>query len=76
MSLLFDYRFIGKYGTHVIVGVKMGGKDTIYAKQLHSSPVQPADVQKKLKDMADKVYIDGTGHSGVTSEKFHERDKV
>ncbi|KAL6228130.1 hypothetical protein ACLB2K_002084 [Fragaria x ananassa] len=61
-------RFIDKYGTHVIVGVKMGGKDTIYAKQMHSSPVQPTDVQKKLKDMADKLYIDGTGTG-------HDRDK-
>ncbi|KAK9904530.1 hypothetical protein M0R45_000613 [Rubus argutus] len=32
--------------------------------------------KKKLKDMADKVYMDGTGRSGGTSEKFHERDKV
>lgn len=52
-------RFIQKYGTHVIVGVKMGGKDVIYAKQQHASPLQPADVQKKLKEMADKLFIDG-----------------
>lgn len=52
-------RFIRKYGTHVIVGVKMGGKDVIYAKQQHASPLQPADVQKKLKEMADKLFIDG-----------------
>ncbi|XP_030551389.2 MACPF domain-containing protein At4g24290-like [Rhodamnia argentea] len=52
-------RFIRKYGTHVIVGVKMGGNDVIYAKQQHASPLQPADVQKKLKEMADKLFIDG-----------------
>ncbi|CAL9019609.1 unnamed protein product [Prunus brigantina] len=69
-------RFIDKYGTHVVVGVKMGGKDMIYAKQQHSSPLQPADVQKKLKDMADKMYIDGAGQSSVNSEKFYERDKL
>ncbi|TQE01637.1 hypothetical protein C1H46_012701 [Malus baccata] len=69
-------RFIDKYGTHVIVGIKMGGRDTIYAKQQHSSPLQPADVQKKLKDMADKMYIDATAHSSLTSEKLYERDKL
>lgn len=37
----------------------MGGKDVIYAKQQHASPLQPADVQKKLKEMADKLFIDG-----------------
>ncbi|CAN1288403.1 MACPF domain-containing protein At4g24290, partial [Linum perenne] len=41
-------RFIEKYGTHVIVGVKMGGKDVVYAKQQHGSPLQPVDMQKKL----------------------------
>lgn len=73
---MFSSRFIDKYGTHVIVGVKMGGKDMIYAKQQHSSPLQPADVQKKLKDMADKMYINGAGQSSVNSEKFYEREKV
>lgn len=66
-------RFIEKYGTHVIVGVKMGGKDLIYAKQQHSSPLQPTDVQKKLKDMADKMFIDGTGQYKMNS---NERQKV
>lgn len=37
----------------------MGGKDVIYAKQQHASLLQPADVQKKLKEMADKLFIDG-----------------
>lgn len=54
-------RFIEKFGTHIIVGVKMGGKDTIYVKQQHSSPLQSNDVQKKLKDMADKMFTDAPG---------------
>ncbi|WVZ22167.1 hypothetical protein V8G54_000711 [Vigna mungo] len=52
-------RFIEKYGTHVIVGVKIGGTDIIYAKQQYSSTVQPAVVQKKLKDMADEFFVGG-----------------
>ncbi|MCI40345.1 MACPF domain-containing protein, partial [Trifolium medium] len=48
--------FIEKYGTHVVVGVKIGGTDIIYAKQQHcSSPLQPSDVQKKLKDRVDEL---------------------
>ncbi|KAH7534080.1 hypothetical protein FEM48_Zijuj04G0199400 [Ziziphus jujuba var. spinosa] len=69
-------RFIEKYGTHVIVGVKMGGKDTIYVKQQHSSPLQPAELQKKLKDMADKILIDGSGQNRMNSEKSNEREKL
>ncbi|KAH9685090.1 MACPF domain-containing protein [Citrus sinensis] len=53
--------FIERYGTHIIVGVKMGGKDVIYVKQKHSSTLQPADVQKRLKEMADKRFLDANG---------------
>lgn len=63
-------RFIERYGTHVIVGVKMGGKDAIYMKQLYSSPLQPADLQKKLKDMADKMFIERR-----SSDKSNMRNK-
>lgn len=48
----------------------MGGKDTIYVKQHHSSPLQPADLQKKLKEMADKMFADRS------SEKSNTRNKV
>lgn len=63
----YHFRFIEKYGTHVIVGVKIGGTDIIYAKQQYSSPVQPSVVQKKLKDMADEFFVGG---------KVNEKEKV
>ncbi|CAN1288401.1 MACPF domain-containing protein At4g24290, partial [Linum perenne] len=62
-------RFIEKYGTHVIVGVKMGGKDVVYAKQQHGSPLQPVDMQKKLKGLADKIFTDGTGQTGLKQDR-------
>ncbi|KAL3630255.1 hypothetical protein CASFOL_023239 [Castilleja foliolosa] len=64
-------RFIDKYGTHVIVGVKMGGKDIIYVKQHYSSPLQPIDVQKRLKDVADRRFTDASGQSSRHPEKAH-----
>ncbi|PWA79534.1 membrane attack complex component/perforin (MACPF) domain-containing protein [Artemisia annua] len=68
-------RFIEKYGTHVIVGVKMGGKDVIYMKQQHASSLQPADVQNKLKAMADKRFLDTDGQYVVGSEHISQNDK-
>ncbi|KAL2553245.1 MACPF domain-containing protein [Forsythia ovata] len=62
-------RFIKEYGTHVIVGIKIGGKDVLYAKQHHSSPLEPTDVQKILKDVADKRFNDAGGDSGRHTEK-------
>lgn len=51
-------RFIKKFGTHIVVGLKMGGKDVIYLKQQHSSTLQAVDVQKRLKEMSDSRFLD------------------
>ncbi|XP_004299896.1 PREDICTED: MACPF domain-containing protein At4g24290 [Fragaria vesca subsp. vesca] len=63
-------RFIETFGTHIVVGVKMGGKDVIFMKQQHSSTLQPADIQKRLKDMADKRFLDG-----IPSAQAYKNDK-
>lgn len=68
-------RFIEKYGTHVIVGIKMGGKDVIYMKQQHSSSLLPADVQKRLKTMADKRFSGANEQGGIESQQAHQNEK-
>lgn len=64
------------FGTHIIVGVKMGGKDVIYVKQQHSSILQPADLQKILKEMADKRFLDTSGQYSMASEQVYQNNKV
>lgn len=66
----FFTRFIDTYGTHIIVGVKMGGKDVIYAKQQHSSKLQPGDLQKRLKEVADKRFVEASGMHNMASERI------
>ncbi|KAK4739584.1 hypothetical protein R3W88_003281 [Solanum pinnatisectum] len=68
-------RFIEKFGTHVIVGIKMGGKDVIYMKQQHSSSLLPADVQKRLKTMADKRFSGANEQGGIESLQAHQNEK-
>ncbi|CAL1352537.1 unnamed protein product [Linum trigynum] len=65
-------KFIETFGTHIIVGVKMGGKDVIYIKQQHSSTLQTADMQKRLKEMADKRFSDVNSQS---SEPVYQNNK-
>ncbi|XWS62406.1 hypothetical protein CRYUN_Cryun06bG0008100 [Craigia yunnanensis] len=62
-------RFIKTFGTHIIVGVKMGGKDVLYVKQHHSSIVRPADVHTKLKKMADEKFLENNGQNKIDSEQ-------
>ncbi|MQL83395.1 hypothetical protein Taro_015895 [Colocasia esculenta] len=69
-------RFIEKFGTHIIVGVKMGGKDVIYVRQPHSSNLQPADVQKRLKEMADKRFSEMNLQYGLNFEEPYTKDKL
>lgn len=66
-------RFIEKYGTHVIVGIKMGGRDVIYVKQQHSSPLQPAELQKRLKDIADKRFSDESGPDMFDRKEYAQK---
>jgi hypothetical protein len=54
----------------------MGGKDVIYMKQQHSSTLQPADLQKRLKEMADRRFLDTNGQYGIASEQVDQNNKV
>ena len=60
----------------MIVGVKMGGKDVVYVNQQYSSPLQPADIQKKLKDVADKRFTDASRPSSTHNDKVYIREMV
>lgn len=59
----FIPRFVEKYGTHVIAGIKMGGKDVIYIKQHQDSVLQQCEVQNLLKRLANETFAgDSTGN--------------
>lgn len=64
------------YGTHIIVGLKMGGKDVIYLKQQYSSSLKPVDLQIRLKDVADKRFTDNVGQNTMHSEQACQDNKV
>ncbi|OMO66566.1 hypothetical protein CCACVL1_21089 [Corchorus capsularis] len=54
----------------------MGGKDVVYMKQQYSSALQPVEVQKKLKDMADKMLTEGTGKHSTNYDKLNKSEKI
>lgn len=76
IAINYNVRFIDTFGTHIIVGVKMGGKDVIYLKQQHSSTLQPIDVQKRLKEMADRRFSDANGQHNIAPDQVYPNDKV
>jgi hypothetical protein len=54
----------------------MGGKDVIYLKQQHSSTLQAADVQKRLKEMSDRRFFDANGQSDMGFKDTYGNNKV
>ncbi|KAF5764952.1 putative membrane attack complex component/perforin (MACPF) domain-containing protein [Helianthus annuus] len=69
--------FIDKYGTHIVVGVKMGGKDVIYLKQLQSSNLEPTEVQNLLKQLADDEFSKHESEASVSGfdKSLKEKDE-
>ncbi|KAL2342865.1 hypothetical protein Fmac_004150 [Flemingia macrophylla] len=78
-------RFIERFGTHVIVGVIMGGKDVLYVRQEdtsylgirqeHTSCLGPTKIQKLLKDTANMMFKDSADNHRVASEDLWKDQK-
>ncbi|CAN1297294.1 MACPF domain-containing protein At4g24290 [Linum perenne] len=52
-------RFIEKYGTHIVVGVSVGGSDVVVVRQDKSSKLPPSILKKHLDDLADQLFTGG-----------------
>ncbi|CAM8936298.1 unnamed protein product [Rhodiola kirilowii] len=69
-------RFIERFGTHIVAGIKMGGKDVVYVKQPHASSLSPADVQEQLKKFADELFTDAAGLSAAKADKSSKKNQL
>lgn len=50
--------FIENFGTHVITSVSIGGKDVIYVKQHHSSPLSTMEIKNYVQDIGNQRFCD------------------
>ncbi|KAK8949502.1 MACPF domain-containing protein [Platanthera zijinensis] len=53
--------FLEKYGTHIIVGVSVGGQDGVYVRQDQSSDLSPSDLKHNLDQVGEQLFT-GTCH--------------
>ncbi|KAK3004387.1 hypothetical protein RJ639_018250 [Escallonia herrerae] len=56
-------RFIQTFGTHVIVGIAVGGQDLLCVKQKSSSVIPRSQLRRCLEDLGDCLFSDGTSPS-------------
>ncbi|GMY32184.1 MACPF domain-containing protein At4g24290-like [Fagus crenata] len=69
-------RFIQKYGTHIIVGMAVGGQDLVCVKQKPSSTIPPADLRRHLEDLGDFLFSDGRSPSLMETKTRDGKEKV
>ncbi|XP_020228503.1 MACPF domain-containing protein At4g24290 [Cajanus cajan] len=69
-------RFIQCFGTHVIVGVSMGGKDVLYVRQEKPSDLDPTSIQKLLKDTASMKFEDSAENHCLASEDLSNQKNL
>ncbi|XP_010271240.1 PREDICTED: MACPF domain-containing protein At1g14780 [Nelumbo nucifera] len=62
-------RFIENYGTHVIVGLGIGGLDVVLVRQDQSSNLEPAEIKKHLESLGDQLF------TGACTLPLHSRSK-
>lgn len=61
----------------MVVGVKMGGKDVVHIKQSKNSDVQPTELQKLLKQLADERFsADSIQSTNVNSAAISGQPRV
>ncbi|XAR58187.1 hypothetical protein NMG60_11026600 [Bertholletia excelsa] len=69
-------RFIQTYGTHVIVGMAVGGQDLICLKQKPTSTIPPAELKGYLEDLGDCLFSDGMSPSLLEKNTRDGKQKV
>ena len=69
-------RFIRTYGTHIIIGMAIGGQDVICVRQKHSSTISPANLRKNLEDLGDFLFSDGRSPSLMHGNARDGKQKV
>ncbi|KAE8722571.1 hypothetical protein F3Y22_tig00013960pilonHSYRG00284 [Hibiscus syriacus] len=69
-------RFIQTYGTHIIVGMAIGGQDLICVRQNYSSSIPASELRGYLEDLGDVMFSDGNSPSLLQRKTGDYKQKV
>lgn len=65
-------RFIENFGTHILVGLSIGGKDLLLVKQDTSSNMGPSELRKHLDELGDQLFTGTCNFLPKTKEQKHK----
>ena len=81
--IIIHARFIDRFGTHVVVGVTVGGKDVIYVRQDQDGPMsifqsteRSTSLLNFLKDKANMRFTDSAENHCLPSEALYNNKEV
>ncbi|KAI5382774.1 hypothetical protein KIW84_070257 [Lathyrus oleraceus] len=66
-------RFIENFGTHILVGLSIGGKDLLLVKQDVSSNLGPSDLKNHLDELGDQLF---SGTCNFLPKKKDQKHKI
>ncbi|CAA6659827.1 unnamed protein product [Spirodela intermedia] len=69
-------RFIKTYGTHILVGMAVGGQDVICIRQKHKSSIPSTDLKLHLEDLGDHLFSDERSLSPLHGKTREGKQKV
>ncbi|XP_024194714.2 MACPF domain-containing protein At1g14780 [Rosa chinensis] len=69
-------RFIEKYGTHIVVGLSVGGQDVVLVKQDKSSNLGPSDLKTHLNELGDQHFTGTCNFSPLLSKAKDHKHKA
>nr|XP_010917512.1 MACPF domain-containing protein At1g14780 [Elaeis guineensis] len=69
-------RFIENYGTHIIVGLSVGGQDVVYVKQDQSSNLAPSELKQHLDRLGDQLFTGTCALPPLRSKSKEHKLKV
>ncbi|XP_050234663.1 MACPF domain-containing protein At1g14780 [Mercurialis annua] len=65
-------RFIETYGTHIIVGLSVGGSDIVLFRQDTTSNLDPSDLKKHLQNLGDQLFTGTCNFSHRSRDHKHK----
>ncbi|PON67400.1 Membrane attack complex component/perforin (MACPF) domain containing protein [Parasponia andersonii] len=69
-------RFIETYGTHIVVGLSMGGQDVVLVKEDTSSNLGPSELKKHLDELGDQLFTGTCNFSPLLSKTKENKLKA
>ncbi|KAK9935404.1 hypothetical protein M0R45_022507 [Rubus argutus] len=69
-------RFIEKYGTHIVVGLSVGGQDLVLVKQDKSSNLGPSELKTHLNELGDQHFTGTCNFSPLRSKAKDHKHKA